>query len=179
VSFSQTADNFQQFIIDNNLVDVLELDVCKGFIIALAAANYDISSFDIANMLFDDEQIYINHPKQQQINHYLMELKNKAYSCLINEDIDDLIGDDISESLCAGLVAGIFFVLEKENASEELVVEATKLMTPIMFASNLFVFDKNSDLAQIANNEQDANALIAEVPNAIIDLFLLFNTDNI
>jgi len=173
VSFSQTVDNFQQFIDANNLTETLDVDVCKGFIIALAVINCDLPFTDIVANLFDDEQIYYQHPEQKQINDYLADLKDKALSCLIAENVDELLNDEVSEDFCIGFVAGIYCIFADLN--DELKTEVAELLSPIAFVANLY--DEDSDLAQIAKNAEETEILLAEIPNSIIDLFLLFNAD--
>jgi len=174
MSFAQTLTKLQEFITLHNWSDKLNYETAQAFVTALAVANYKqpISSWIIH--LFDDESFFYQHFALSEFEQIMLELQNKAANCLLAEEAEELINDEISEDWCLGFVAGIYCACQ--NVSEEMEAKIAEDMFPIAFGANLY--EDDSDLAQIAANEQKSGEVLAQIPDAIIDLFILFNEEN-
>jgi|GEM_PF-2053143 len=187
MSFTDSLNSFKQFLSNQNhlnLIDDTDVDIWSGYVVGLAitGSKEPVASW-IAELFEDEEvqQIYQDICKNPELKNRfyqgLLELRDEAVSCLLAENADELIADEIQPHWFAAVLTSLFRFFEgvKQNYSAEIEEEIMELTAPFALLAGLY--DDDSEMEHLVQDEKFVEKIIALIPDNLIDLFLIFNND--
>lgn len=174
-------DRLDDFL-DSDQVDADALDLIgtHGFLVALAVAPRDVSSATWVSELFHGEPGFRNDDERDEILGLLESLKRNAIEALEHGHLPELpfelelggiapqetpIGD-----WCAGFMEGVF--LDESAWFEGDEERAATLLLPFMALSGLF--DDEPDMTEFVGDPAQAERLVQQLPELVLDLYLHF-----
>ncbi|WP_311944895.1 YecA/YgfB family protein [Halomonas piscis] len=158
--------------------DALDLISTHGFMVALAVAPSHIPDDPWQAELFQGEPDYADRAERDEITGLLAALRDNAVALLEQGGLVELPFELRLDGLppeetpigdwCAGFMEGVF-VDESAWFAEDEEAAAT-LLLPFMLLSGLF--DDEPDIAELAGDTERLEALTAQLPELVLDLYL-------
>ncbi|MGC3871786.1 YecA family protein [Halomonas sp. GXIMD04776] len=168
--------------LDSERVDADALDIISahGFLVALAVAPRDIPSATWIGELFHGEPDFSNDTERDEILGLLERLKHNAIDALEHGHLPEMPFELELEGLapgntpvgdwCAGFMEGVFL---DESAWFQSDEESTAtLLLPFMALSGLF--DDEPDMIELVKDSIQAERLVQQLPELVLDLYLHF-----
>lgn len=174
-------DRLDDFL-DSERVDADALDIISahGFLVALAVAPRDIPSATWIGELFHGEPDFSGDAERDDILGLLERLKHNAIEALEHGYLPELPFElELQESApeespigdwCAGFMEGVF--LDEDTWFQGAEESTATLLLPFMALSGLF--DDEPDMAEFAGGPVQAQRLIQQLPELVLDLYLHF-----
>lgn len=160
--------------------DALDLISAHGFLVALAVAPRDVAQATWLAELFHGEPKFIDEDERNEIFTLLERLKRNAIEALEHGYLPELpfeleLGDIHPEETpigdwCAGFMEGVF--LDESAWFEGSEEHAASLLLPFMALSGLF--DDEPDMAELSGDPVQAERLVQQLPELVLDLYLLY-----
>ncbi len=144
-----------------------------GFITSLVIQPGSLSMEQCLN------EIFANNAVGTVIQQAISELKKDIEKALLNGEFPDLIvsdddsGEDTLTLWASGFMQGVF--LQEDFWFDTFPEEVAELTLPILSCSELIDDEEMSD---ISGNDDLLDAMAEQIPNCVIDLYLLFNAPN-
>ena len=144
-----------------------------GFITSLVIQPGSLSMEQCLN------EIFANNAVGTVIQQAISELKKDIEKALLNGEFPDLTvsdddsGEDTLTLWASGFMQGVF--LQEGFWFDTFPEEVAELTLPILSCSELIDDEEMSD---ISGNEDLLDAMAEQIPNCVIDLYLLFNAPN-
>ncbi len=144
-----------------------------GFITSLVIQPGSLSIEQCLSEIFADDAF------DSVIKQAFCELKEGIEKALLNGEFPDLMasdddsGEDTLTLWATGFMQGVF--LHEELWFDAFSEEVAELTLPILSCSELLDDEEMSD---ISGNEDLLDAMAEQIPNCVIDLYLLFNAPN-
>lgn len=158
--------------------DALDLISTHGFMVALAVAPSHTPDAQWQAELFQGKPDYADWAEREEIAGLLLALRDNAMALLEQGGLPELPFELVLDGLppeetpvgdwCAGFMEGVF-VDESAWFAENEEATAT-LLLPFMLLSGLF--DDEPDIAELAGDSQRLEALTAQLPELVLDLYL-------
>jgi uncharacterized protein len=177
-------DRLEAFIFSDVVSeDSLDLIGIHGFLCALNISPRETEQSEWLNVLFDGEPNWVNDQQRDDITSLLIRWKNTIRSDLYNDceldmpcdlSLEPNENDDVELEIWAQAFMEGVFLNEEEWFSEGTDKEESvaELMLPIMVASNLF---DEPEFTEIRENENLADQMVNEIPDILVDLYLLYH----
>ncbi|ATH76521.1 YecA/YgfB family protein [Halomonas sp. 18071143] len=158
--------------------DALDLISAHGFLVALAVAPSEQPRDTWLAELFQGEPNYQDDAERDEVTHLLCLLRDNAMAVLEQGGLPELPFELTLDGLpaeetpigdwCAGFMEGVF---SDESAwFQEDEEAAATLLLPFMLLSGLF--DDEPDMAEMASDQANQEALVAQLPELVLDLYL-------
>lgn len=175
----EALDRLDEFL-DSDKVDedALDLISAHGFMLALAVAPSELPTQQWLTELFQGEPHYHNDAERDDIIKLLTDLRHNAMAVLEQGGLPELpfeltLGGLAAEETpigdwCAGFMEGVFCDEAAWFAEDEEA--AATLLLPFMLLSGLF--EDEPDMAELAKDTQRQEALVAQLPELVLDLYL-------
>lgn len=158
--------------------DALDLISAHGFLVALAVAPCDVPAASWVGELFHGEPDFADDHERDEILALLERLKRNAIEALEHGHLPELpfdleLGDIAPEETpigdwCAGFMEGVF--LDESAWFEGDEEGAATLLLPFMALSGLF--DDEPDMAELSGEPAQAERLVQQLPELVLDLYL-------
>ncbi|GAB2714288.1 YecA/YgfB family protein [Halomonas garicola] len=158
--------------------DALDLISTHGFMVALAVAPSHTPDDQWQAELFQGEPDYADRAEREEITGLLAALRDNAMALLEQGGLPELPFEPVLDGLppeetpvgdwCAGFMEGVFVNESAWFADDEEAAAA--LLLPFMLLSGLF--DDEPDIAELAGDSQRLEALTAQLPELVLDLYL-------
>lgn len=158
--------------------DALDLISAHGFLVALAVAPRDVPAATWVGELFHGEPAFADDSERDAILGLLERLKHNAIEALEHGHLPELpfeleLGGIAPEETpigdwCAGFMEGVF--LDESAWFEGDEEGAATLLLPFMALSGLF--DDEPDMAELAADPPQAERLVKQLPELVLDLYL-------
>lgn len=158
--------------------DALDLISTHGFMVALAVAPRHTPDEQWQAELFQGEPDYLDDAEREDISGLLTALKDNAIALLEQGGLPELPFELTLDGLapeetpigdwCAGFMEGVFLDEGAWFADDEEATAA--LLLPFMLLSGLF--DDEPDIAELTGDTQRLEALTAQLPELVLDLYL-------
>lgn len=177
-------DRLEAFIFSDVVSeDSLDLIGIHGFLCALNISPRETEQSEWLSVLFDGEPNWVNDQQRDDITSLLIRWKNTIRSDLYNDceldmpcdlSLEPNETDDVELEIWAQAFMEGVFLNEEEWFSEGTDKEESvaELMLPIMVASNLF---DEPEFTEIRDNENLADQMVNEIPDILVDLYLLYH----
>ncbi|WP_017937688.1 YecA family protein [Zestomonas thermotolerans] len=181
MSFAEQLTRLQAFLDADELhEEALDYIATHGYLTALSICPEPVPEREWIDALFSEPPHYKDEVEREAIESTLMQLKAHIARQLASDD--DLVlpceldlGDEPDDSdirgWCIGFMEGVF--LREATWFENAEDEVSELLLPIMVGSGLF--DEQPEFADIARDQELANDMVAQIPEALTALFLLLN----
>ncbi|MGM0615502.1 MAG: YecA family protein [Pseudomonadota bacterium] len=175
----EELDRLDEFL-DSDKVDedALDLISAHGFMLALAVAPSELQEQQWLAELFQGEPRYQNDAERDDIIKLLSNLRHNAMAVLEQGGLPELpfeltLGGLAAEETpigdwCAGFMEGVFCDEAAWFAEDE--ESAATLLLPFMLLSGLF--EDEPDMAELAKDIERQEALVAQLPELVLDLYL-------
>jgi len=175
----EELDRLDEFL-DSDKVDedALDLISAHGFMLALAVAPSELQDQQWLKELFQGEPRYQNDAERDDIIKLLSNLRHNAMAVLEQGGLPELpfeltLGGLAAEETpigdwCAGFMEGVFCDEAAWFAEDE--ESAATLLLPFMLLSGLF--EDEPDMAELAKDIERQEALVAQLPELVLDLYL-------
>ena len=175
----EALDRLDEFL-DSDKVDedALDLISAHGFMLALAVAPSELPTQQWLTELFQGEPHYHDDAERDDIIKLLTDLRHNAMAVLEQGGLPELpfeltLGGLAAEETpigdwCAGFMEGVFCDEAAWFAEDEEA--AATLLLPFMLLSGLF--EDEPDMAELAKDTQRQEALVAQLPELVLDLYL-------
>lgn len=172
-------DRLDDFL-DSEQVDAEALDLigAHGFLLALAVAPRDVPASTWVVELFHGEPAFTDDAERNDILGLLERLKRNAIEALEHGHLPELpfdleLGDLAAEETpigdwSAGFMEGVF--LDESAWFEGDEEGAATLLLPFMALSGLF--DDEPDMAELASDPMQAERLVQQLPELVLDIYL-------
>ncbi|AVI62440.1 YecA/YgfB family protein [Halomonas sp. GFAJ-1] len=158
--------------------DALDLISAHGFLVALAVAPSELPPAQWLAELFQGEPNYRDEAERDGIIHLLTLLRDNAMAVLEQGGLPELPFELTLDGLpaeetpigdwCAGFMEGVF---SDESAwFQDDEEAAATLLLPFMLLSGLF--EDEPDMAEMAQDQANQEALVAQLPELVLDLYL-------
>lgn len=166
--------------LDSERVDAEALDLigAHGFLVALAVAPSDVPPASWVAELFHGEPAFADDAERETILGLLETLRRNAIAALEQGLLPELLFELALDGLapeetpigdwCAGFMEGVF--LDEAAWFEEDEETAATLLLPFMALSGLF--DEEPDMAEFTADTARLEALVAQLPELVLDLYL-------
>ncbi|MDI5935585.1 YecA family protein [Halomonas kalidii] len=166
--------------LDSERVDAEALDLigAHGFLVALAVAPSDVPPASWVAELFHGEPAFADDAERETILGLLEALRRNAIAALEQGLLPELPFELALDGLtheetpigdwCAGFMEGVF--LDEAAWFEEDEETAATLLLPFMALSGLF--DEEPDMAEFTADTARLEALVAQLPELVLDLYL-------
>jgi uncharacterized protein len=166
--------------LDSDRVDADALDViaAHGFLVALAVAPRDVAPAIWVGELFHGEPGFADENERDDILGLLERLRHNAIAALEQGQLTELpfeleLGGLAPEETpigdwCAGFMEGVFLDESAWFADDE--AGAATLLLPFMALSGLF--DDEPDMAELIRTPAQAERLVQQLPELVLDLYL-------
>lgn len=176
-------DRLENFIFSDVVSeDSLDLIGIHGFLCALNISPVPAAEEDWMDVLFDGVPKWTSAEQEKEITSTLNRWKSSIYSDLSNDSelgmpceltLETKNEESELEIWAQAFMEGVF-LNEDEWFSEGTSKEETvaELMLPIMVVSNLF---DEKEFKEIRKNSAVAEQMANEIPDILVDLFLLFH----
>lgn len=158
--------------------DALDLISAHGFMVALAVAPSELPDAEWLAELFQGEPRYADDAERNEIIGLLAALRDNAMAVLEQGGLPELPFELMLDGLpaeetpigdwCAGFMEGVFCDESAWFADDEEA--AATLLLPFMLLSGLF--DDEPDMAELASDGTRQEALVAQLPELLLDLYL-------
>lgn len=158
--------------------DALDLISAHGFMVALAVAPSELPDAEWLAELFQGEPRYADDAECNEIIGLLAALRDNAMAVLEQGGLPELPFELTLDGLpaeetpigdwCAGFMEGVFCDESAWFADDEEA--AATLLLPFMLLSGLF--DDEPDMAELASDGTRQEALVAQLPELLLDLYL-------
>ncbi|MCE8004205.1 YecA family protein [Billgrantia ethanolica] len=158
--------------------DALDLISAHGFLVALAVAPREVESATWVAELFHGEPAFADAGERSEILGLLEKLHGNAIDTLEQGGLPELPFDLSLEGLppeetpvgdwCAGFMEGVF--LDEAAWFEQEEETVATLLLPFMALSGLF--DDEPDMAEMAADSAQLEALVGQLPDLVLDLYL-------
>ncbi len=158
--------------------DALDLISAHGFMVALAVAPGEIPDDQWLAELFQGEPDYQDPAEREDITGVLRAMKDNGIALLEQGRLPELPFELVLDGVapeetpigdwCAGFMEGVFSDESAWFADDEEA--AATLLLPFMLLSGLF--DDEADMAELAGDTQRLEALTAQLPDLVLDLYL-------
>lgn len=158
--------------------DALDLISAHGFMVALAVAPSELPDTEWLAELFQGEPRYADEDERNEITGLLAALRDNAMAVLEQGGSPELPFELTLDGLpaeetpigdwCAGFMEGVFCDESAWFADDEEA--AATLLLPFMLLSGLF--DDEPDMAELASDGTRQEALVAQLPELLLDLYL-------
>lgn len=174
-------DRLDDFL-DSDQVDADALDLIgtHGFLLALAVAPRDVPSATWVSELFHGDPEFRNADERDEILGLLERLRRNAIDALEHGHLPELpfeleLGGIAPEETpigdwCAGFMEGVF--LDESAWFEGDEEGAATLLLPFMALSGLF--EDEPDMADLSRDPAQAERLVQQLPELVLDLYLHF-----
>lgn len=174
-------DRLDDFL-DSDRVDADALDLigAHGFLVALAVAPRDIPAAAWIGELFHGEPAFTDDAERDEILGLLERLRHNAVEALEQGHLPELpfeleLGGIAPEETpvgdwCAGFMEGVF--LDEAAWFEGDEEGAATLLLPFMALSGLF--EDEPDMADLTRDATQAERLVQQLPELVLDLYLHF-----
>lgn len=181
MSFAEQLPVLQAFLDADDLhEEALDYMAAHGYLTALAIGSTDVPEREWIDALFAEEPNYRDDAERASIEATLIQLKAHIGRQLAGDDdlelpCDTDLGEEPDDSdirgWCIGFMEGVF--LREDAWFQNAEDEVSELLLPIMVGSGLF--NEQPEFEEIANNLDLANEMVAQIPELLTALFLLFN----
>ncbi|MGM0520476.1 MAG: UPF0149 family protein [Pseudomonadota bacterium] len=158
--------------------DALDLISAHGFMVALAVAPSELPDAEWLAELFQGEPRYADDAERNEIIGLLAALRDNAMAVLEQGGLPELPFELTLDGLpaeetpigdwCAGFMEGVFCDESAWFADDEEA--AATFLLPFMLLSGLF--DDEPDMAELASDDTRQEALVAQLPELLLDLYL-------
>nr|WP_298379235.1 YecA family protein [uncultured Halomonas sp.] len=174
-------DRLDDFL-ESERVDAEALDTISahGFLVALAVAPRDVPSTTWIGELFHGEPSFSDDAERDDILGLLERLKNNAIEAFEHGHLPELpfeleLQDAAPEETpvgdwCAGFMEGVF--LDESAWFKDNEESTATLLLPFMALSGLF--DEEPDMAELSSDPIQAERLVQQLPELVLDLYLHF-----
>ncbi|MEC9483972.1 MAG: YecA family protein [Halomonas sp.] len=160
--------------------DALDLIGAHGFLVALAIAPREVPAATWVGELFHGEPGFADDAERDEILGLLERLRRNAIDALEHGHLPELpfeleLGDAAPEETpigdwCAGFMEGVF--LDETAWFEANEEDVATLLLPFMALSGLF--DDEPDMAELSRDTVQAERLVRQLPELVLDLYLHF-----
>lgn len=177
----EELDRLDDFL-DSDQVDADALDLIgtHGFLVALAVAPQDVPAAIWVGELFQGEPGFADDDERDEILGILERLKRNAVEALEHGHLPELpfdleLGGIAPEETpigdwCAGFMEGVF--LDEAPWFEGDEEGTATLLLPFMALSGLF--EDEPDMAELSRDTVQAERLVKQLPELVLDLYLHF-----
>ncbi|GAA3906641.1 UPF0149 family protein [Halomonas cibimaris] len=158
--------------------DALDLISTHGFMVALAVAPCHVPDEQWQAELFQGEPAYADQTERDDITGLLAALRDNAMALLEQGRLPELPFELVLDGLppeetpvgdwCAGFMEGVFLDESAWFADDDEAAAA--LLLPFMLLSGLF--DDEPDIAELAGDARRLEALTAQLPELVLDVYL-------
>ncbi len=181
MTFAERLHQLQTFLDADDLhEEALDYIAAHGYLTALSICSTPVPDREWIDALFAETPSYRDDAERELIEGTLVQLKAHIARQLASDDEPELpcepdLGDDPDDSeirgWCIGFMEGVFLreAAWFENAEDEV----SELLLPIMVGSGLF--DEQEDFAEIAKNPALRDEMVAQIPELLTALFLIFH----
>ncbi len=180
-------DRLEDFLFSDAVSeDSLDLIGIHGLFCALAIGPEPVPEQDWLRLVLDGEPRWASGAERSEITGLLKQWYQSIASDLYTDEEMDLpcdatlvLEDEDRESGIAPLTLWAEAFMEGVFLHEELWFapereeQVAELMLPIMVASDLFEED---DILQIRNDKRLCEQMVAQIPDLLVDLYLVFHT---
>lgn len=174
-------DRLDEFLDSEQVAaDALDLIGAHGFLLALAVAPREVPATIWVGELFHGEPEFADADERDEILGLLERLRHNAIDALEHGHLPELpfeleLGGIAPEESpigdwCAGFMEGVF--LDESAWFEGDEEGAATLLLPFMALSGLF--DDEPDMAELADEPAQAERLVQQLPELVLDLYLHF-----
>ena len=159
--------------------DAFTFHAVHGFLTALAIRPVDLNQARRNEILFDGP-VKLSAEDARTLDDALESLSRSidrqfndedGFTLSCEEELDDL-KDEALFDWCGGFMEGHF--LDEKAWFGEHEQEACELLLPVMLASGLF--DDEPEFQAILNNEELTENMTSQIPEVLMELYLLFNS---
>ncbi|MBB3230263.1 YecA family protein [Halomonas stenophila] len=175
----EALDRLDDFLESDRVdADALDLIGAHGFLVALAVAPRDVPAATWVAELFHGEPSFADEAEREAMLGRLETLRRNAIAVLEGGGLPELPFDLALGGLppeetpigdwCAGFMEGVFLDETAWFAEDEEA--AATLLLPFMLLSGLFA--EEPDMAELANDGERLEALVAQLPELVLDLYL-------
>ncbi|MDN3557348.1 YecA family protein [Halomonas maura] len=175
----EALDRLDDFLESERVdADALDLIGAHGFLVALAVAPSDVPAATWLAELFHGEPSFADEAEREATLGRLEALRHNAIEVLEGGGLPELpfdleLGGLAPEETpigdwCAGFMEGVFLDETAWFADDEEA--AATLLLPFMLLSGLFA--EEPDMAELANDGERLEALVAQLPELVLDLYL-------
>lgn len=175
----EALDRLDDFLESDRVdADALDLIGAHGFLVALAVAPRDVPPATWVAELFHGEPSFVDEAEREAMLRHLEALRRNAIEVLEAGGLPELpfdleLGGVPPEETpigdwCAGFMEGVFLDETAWFADDEEA--AATLLLPFMLLSGLFA--EEPDMAELANDGERLEALVAQLPELVLDLYL-------
>ncbi|UVE18987.1 YecA family protein [Pseudomonas sp. LS44] len=181
MSFAEQLTRLQAFLDADDLhEEALDYVAAHGYLTALSICPEQVPEREWIDALFAEPPHYRDDTERDAVEATLVLLKAHITRLLAADDDLELpceldLGDEPDDSdirgWCIGFMEGVFLreAVWFENAEDEV----SELLLPIMVGSGLF--EEQPEFADIARDRDLADEMVAQIPELLTALFLLFN----
>ncbi|MBZ9539291.1 YecA family protein [Modicisalibacter tunisiensis] len=158
--------------------DALDLIGAHGFLVALAVAPREVPATRWVGELFHGEPAFADTAERDTILGLLEHLRDNAMAALERGQLPELPFELTLDGIapeetpigdwCAGFMEGVF--LDESAWFEADEEAAATLLLPFMALSGLF--DDEPDMAEFIRRPADAERLVTQLPELVLDLYL-------
>ncbi|MFG6665966.1 YecA family protein [Halomonas sp. HNIBRBA4712] len=158
--------------------DALDLISAHGFLVALAVAPREQPVGVWLEELFQGEPDYASDAEREEITALLAKLRDNAMSVLEQGGLPELPFELTLDGIapeetpigdwCAGFMEAVFS--DEAAWFQDDEEAAATLLLPFMLLSGLF--DDEPDMAELARDAERQEALVAQLPELVLDLYL-------
>ncbi|WP_129141239.1 YecA family protein [Modicisalibacter coralii] len=158
--------------------DALDLIGAHGFLVALAVAPREVPASVWVGELFHGEPAFADDAERDAVLGLLERLRGNAIAALEQGQLPELPFELTLDGLapeetpigdwCAGFMEGVF--LDESAWFEQDEEAAATLLLPFMALSGLF--DDEPDMAEFIRRPADAERLVTQLPELVLDLYL-------
>jgi len=177
-------DLLDEFLLSEQVSEeALDLIGAHGLICALNISPVKTPQSEWLQLIFDGEPNWKSAEQKQQIEQLLIQLNAEIHGELENDGEVMLpcetsleVDDDEEQPLITIWTQGFMeavFMHEEQWFNHQKEAEVAELMLPIMVASDLFDED---EFQQIRKKRKLRAEMADQVPDVLVDLFLLLNT---
>jgi len=179
MSLAEQLTRLQAFLDADELHDeALDYIAAHGYLTALTICREAVPTEEWIDELFAEPPHYQDAEQEADIKAALLQLKARIERQLASDedmtlpcDLD--LGDDPDDSdlrgWCVGFMEGVF--LREDIWFEDDEDEVSELLLPIMVVSGLF--DEQPDFAEIAQDTDLVDSMVAQIPEILTALYLL------
>ncbi len=169
------VDQLESFILSPAVSeDALDYLGIHGLLCAVAICPMEISEQEWMETIFDGNPDYSDETQKLQIEGLLLREYRSICQEVESEEVPELPcdldwGEETLIVWCQGFMEGVF--LQESAWFGEYEDQAAELLLPIMLASDLF---EEPEFEEMRDNPELCEQLCGEIPELLIDLYLLF-----
>ncbi len=160
--------------------DALDLIGTHGYLVALAVAPREVPAATWVAELFQGEPDFADDAERERVLALLEQLRHNAIEALEQGLLPELLFELTLDGMppeetpigdwCAGFMEAVF--LDEAAWFEGDEEGAAALLLPFMALSGLF--DDEPDMAELAGSPSQLEELVAQLPELVLDLYLLY-----